>query len=114
MLEHVRTLGDHERKALSAFCDAMHERFGHRVRDIVLFGSRARGEGDEDSDLDVLVTVTDLTPNEGWLAAGDAGDVLTTYDVLIAPLVVSTSYFDDLHRRERRIALEIGRDGVRL
>jgi uncharacterized protein len=37
---------------------------GGRVRQIILFGSRARGDARPDSDFDLLVVLRDLTPRE--------------------------------------------------
>ncbi len=107
-------LGANEQAALDDFARLVRERYGARLRDLKLFGSRARGEGDEDSDLDVLVTVEGLTNAEGHALAQDAGDFLTRYDVVLSPFAVSTAHFDELRRRELLIAEEIDRDGVPL
>ncbi|MFZ5471437.1 MAG: nucleotidyltransferase domain-containing protein [Myxococcota bacterium] len=88
--------------------------FGSRLRELRLFGSRARGQGDEDSDIDVLVVVDDLVGNEARKVAYFAGDLLTRYDVLVSPFAVSTKHMDDLRSRERLIAQEIDREGVPL
>lgn len=42
-----------------SLADRLRERFGDRIKDIVVFGSVARGEADEESDIDMLVLVTD-------------------------------------------------------
>jgi len=105
---------DPERRALHEFCAAVRDRFGARVRELALFGSRARGEGDEESDVDVLVVVDDLTGAEGRETAHLAGDALTNHDVLLSPFVVSTARMAELRDRERLIAREIARDAVPL
>jgi predicted nucleotidyltransferase len=84
-----------------------------RLRELALFGSRARGEGHEHSDLDVLV-VDDLTGSEARSVAQGCGDLLTAYDVLVSPFVVSTEHIARLRSRERLIAAEIARDAVPL
>lgn len=43
------------RRALAAFRDLLAHRYGNRLRALVLFGSRARGDHREDSDADVAV-----------------------------------------------------------
>ncbi|MCA8975169.1 MAG: nucleotidyltransferase domain-containing protein, partial [Planctomycetes bacterium] len=68
------TLGDAERTAIGEFVDFIRGRFGRRVRQLQLFGSRARGEGNEDSDVDILVVIDDLTGGEQrevWHRTGD-------------------------------------------
>jgi predicted nucleotidyltransferase len=44
------------------FAQLVRSRLGGRVRQIILFGSRARGEARSDSDYDVLVVVDQRTP----------------------------------------------------
>lgn len=41
------------------FARRLREKLGERVEEIILFGSRARGDAREDSDYDVLVVVRD-------------------------------------------------------
>jgi predicted nucleotidyltransferase len=110
----VLSLLPSERGALDEFCGHVRSVFGARLRELALFGSRARGEGHEDSDLDVLVVVRDLTGAEARDVGRAAGDALTDHDVILAPFVVSTEHMDRLRSRERTIALEIARDAVPL
>lgn len=108
------TLGPTERRALGTLAAFVRERFGARVRDLRLFGSRARGEGHEDSDLDVLIVIDGLTTAERREVWDRSADMLTADDLLIGGLVVSTAQWHDLVARERRIVGEIERDGVPL
>ena len=103
-----------ETLALNGLRQWLADRFASRVKELVLFGSRARGEGDEDSDLDVLVVVDDLDSGEAREIAHACGDLLTAHDVLVSPLALSTSRMKLLRDRERRIAAEIDREGIRL
>ncbi len=48
-----------ERKALDAFVVAVRQHYGARVVDILIFGSRARGDARPDSDADVAVILED-------------------------------------------------------
>lgn len=103
-----------ERAALEDLGAWLRARFAGRVSELAVFGSRARGEGDEDSDLDVLVVIDGLTAVEAREVAQYRGDLLTKYDVLVSPFVVSAARMAELRARERRIAREIDRDRVRL
>ncbi len=103
-----------EKAALATFSAEVRARFGARLRELALFGSRARGEGDEDSDVDVLVVVDDLTGAEARAVAFAAGDALTDHDVILSPFVVSTEHIEQLRSRERTIAKESERDRVPL
>jgi predicted nucleotidyltransferase len=107
-------LPPNESVAVREFASWLRERFGSRVRQVALFGSRARGEGGEDSDVDVLVVVDELAGPEAREIGHAAGDTLTRYDVLVSPFAVSTARLDELRARERLIAQEIDRDAVPL
>jgi predicted nucleotidyltransferase len=101
-------------EAIREFAKRVREAYGPRVRELALFGSRARGEARDDSDADVLVVIDDLTAAEGRHVAGLAGDILTEYDVLVSAFAISTEHAAHLRARERLIAAEIARDGVPL
>jgi predicted nucleotidyltransferase len=108
------TLRVDERAALEGLRAWLAVRFGTRLRELALFGSRARGDGDEESDLDVLVVVDDLDSSEAREIAAFRGELLTRHDVLVSPFSVSTARMAELRARERLIALEIDRDRVGL
>ncbi len=103
-----------EEAALAELSAWLRARFPGRVRELALFGSRARGEGHEGSDLDVLVAIEGLSPLEAREVAQFRGDLLTKHGVLVSPFVVSAARIAELRARERRIALEIDRDRVPL
>lgn len=91
--------------------------FGPRLRSLRLFGSRARGDADEDSDADVAVVVDDLTEAErtrvvdlaleAWRHAGYRGP-------LISPLPWSEAEQQGQRAAERRIAIDVDREGIAL
>ncbi len=108
------TLRAAERLALDRLVSWLRSRFAARVRELTLFGSRARGEGHEDSDVDVLIAVDDVTDAEAREVAYFCGDLLTDHDVIVSPLVLATARLAELRRRERLIDREIDRDGVSL
>lgn len=107
-------LSSAETRALNELHVWLRQRFSERLREVTLFGSRARGEGDEDSDLDVAVIVDDLGWREAREVADVCGDLLTRYDVLVSPFALSGREMNRLRQRERFIARELSRDGIRL
>jgi predicted nucleotidyltransferase len=100
---------------LTEYRRRLEARFGGRLRRVHLYGSRSRGEAAPDSDVDVAVVVADLTEAEcaegidlaleAWRASGRNGP-------LIDPLVWSEAQWNDRRQAERRIALDIEREGV--
>jgi predicted nucleotidyltransferase len=49
------SLSKQETAALQTFVHILQDRFGRQLVDVLLFGSKARGEAHSDSDVDVLV-----------------------------------------------------------
>lgn len=103
-------------EALERLCVALRARFGQRLREVVLFGSRARGDASEDSDVDVLVVADDLDEADRlWIydRAYDAGVDGDDF-VSVSPLAYLTAHAADMRARERRLMREIARDGIAL
>jgi predicted nucleotidyltransferase len=80
-----------ERQAMEAFVASVSQRYPDRIQDVILFGSKARGDGHPDSDIDVLI----LTDDDDWRFSHAistlAARISLNYDVLLAPRVVSRS-----------------------
>lgn len=100
---------------LSRYRELLAERFGPRLLSVRLFGSRARGDAEPDSDVDLAVVIRGLTEAErteamdrafeAWRAVGRDGP-------LLAALVWSEDEHAQRLARERRIALDIEREGI--
>jgi uncharacterized protein len=84
-----------------------------RVR-MLLYGSRARGDFDGDSDIDVAVIVRGLTRELKDRILENVADVELEFLTPISTLVISEDDFAFLKGRERRIALDIEREGIPL
>jgi hypothetical protein len=81
---------------------------------IILYGSRARGDFDPDSDIDVAVIVPGLTGELKDRILETAAEVEVEHCRAVSLLVFSRKEFDRLYQRQRRIALDIEREGVLL
>ena len=100
------------RVAVADYAERLRHRFGPRLRLVRLYGSWARGEPHEHSDIDVAAVIEGLTVAEWREAVGDVWDTQCATDVVLSPFVVSGERFDELLRRERRIAADILREGI--
>jgi predicted nucleotidyltransferase len=87
--DRLRYLNVTEQQALAAFLHWLHEKYGERVLQARLFGSKVRGEFDSESDLDVLVVVGG---ENRWLywrdIVDETSDLLLQYNVVISPLIL--------------------------
>lgn len=103
-----------EQQALVQFKDAVAQSCAGAHVALTVFGSRARAEGNEDSDLDVLVVIDPYSETRKRAIWTRAYEIFLATDVNISPLVLSREQFSGLRHRERRIALDIARDGIPL
>lgn len=107
-------LGPTERAALRDLVAFVRARFGPRLRELRLFGSRARSEGHEESNLDVLVVVDGMTGAERAAIFEQGGRLLDAHEVMVSPLPMTSERWAALQAGNRLLAREIERDGVRL
>lgn len=75
-----------EKKILDLFRQEMRKCFGDRLKRIVLFGSRARGDNTPDSDYDCLVILDEVSPSVKAIIDEIAGDFLFRYNVVLSIL----------------------------
>lgn len=106
--------------AIERLAVLLRERFGERMREYTLFGSRARGDARADSDVDLLVVVDRLDEAErsevfdlAWRAAFLGMEGGGEY-IVLAPVPYSTSQAAEHRQRERRLMREIDEQGVDL
>jgi uncharacterized protein len=99
-----------EQGTLEALRGRLTERFGGRLREFVLFGSRARGEGHEESDLDVLVLVDGLRPEERRGVLDLCLDLELDSGLSIEPIVRDAATW----QRSSALGREVEKDGVHL
>src|SRR5688500_18749248 len=96
------------RESLARFRALLEAHFGERLREVVLFGSCARGDADDESDVDVLVVIDELTVAERRVVVDLSYDVDSSGPWLgLSPLAYSTSQAAELRARERRLFLDI-------
>ena len=109
-----RTLSPAEAAAVREFVAGLRELFATELRHVRLFGSRARGEGHEHSDLDIALIVAPGGWARRYMVYDLAFDVGLEHSVNLAPLILEEQQFRELKRRERRLALDIEREGITL
>jgi predicted nucleotidyltransferase len=103
-----------ERAAVQAFLDGAREMLGPDLREVRLFGSRARGQGHEHSDIDLAVIVTDAGRARRHALYDLAYDIGLAHGVELAPLVLGERRLVELRARERLIARDIDVEGIPL
>lgn len=105
-------LAENERRAIEAATDALRALFP--IADIVLFGSKARGDSDPESDIDLLV-LTDrrLDRNEEQTIGQALFDIGLRFDVIFGPLILEAKEWRQGVHSVLPIHAEVEREGVR-
>jgi predicted nucleotidyltransferase len=89
-------------------------RLGSRVRKIILFGSRARGDARPDSDFDLLVVLSEVTPRQIRPLRLSLYDALRGMGVNAEPWVMSEEEFEETKSVIGGLAYPAATEGVLL
>lgn len=81
-------IAEEERQAIQAASTLLKNRFP--IKEIILFGSKARGDADDESDIDLLVlTERKITWQERKALISALFDLELCYNVVLSPLIVT-------------------------
>jgi predicted nucleotidyltransferase len=108
------TLSQQESEALREFAARIRAALGANLRDLRLFGSKARGDARPDSDLDVLVVVAGDRVGAEDRAIDIAFDINVASDLYIYPRVVTAESLADPVWRTTLFVQTVTREGVAL
>jgi len=97
---------------VTLFANKLRERLGDHLKQIVLFGSRARGDYQPDSDYDLLVIVDEVTSKINEAIDDIAGEFLYEYSTLFPVIAVSEKRFAS--ERFNPLYMNIRKEGVPL
>ncbi|TDA69844.1 MAG: nucleotidyltransferase domain-containing protein [Clostridia bacterium] len=94
-----RGLSERESQAIKEFCRLVREKLGSDLKEVRLFGSKARGTSGPESDIDVLLITAGKDRSLEEIVIEAAVEVNLEHDVFIAPLVIPESrYYSPLYR----------------
>ena len=100
-----------ERKWLAEFVAAVRARHAEVVQDVIVYGSKARGDWNDDSDIDVLVIVADGAAERRKALRHLAYDLSLTAEALPAILTRTESEWQQLGDEDSPLRRGIDRDG---
>jgi predicted nucleotidyltransferase len=82
------------------------------LREIRLFGSRARGSGAEDSDLDIFVSVSNCTREIEKFISECAWEAGFPVDVIVVPVVIDQEKLEKGPLRDSAFIRNVFREGI--
>ena len=85
-----------KKDTLDIFVKTLKEKYGDKIKRIILFGSVARGEDKEDSDMDVLIITNYDSFKMQKLVSGIVVEVLLKTGVYVSAKVLSLDEFNFL------------------
>lgn len=107
-------LSSKEYQAVAAFVGQLHQRYPERVLNIVLFGSKARGDSQPWSDIDILI----VADSEDWrfqhAISTLAARVSLEYDVVIGPRVIGQARWERMKRHQFSLYRNVISEGIPL
>ncbi len=88
------SIKDNEKKAVLEASAMLREAFP--VKEVVLFGSKARGDDDEESDIDLLVlTSQPVSWNERKAIINALYEIQMKYDIIISTLITTVTEWNE-------------------
>ncbi len=107
-------LVDDEQTAIRLLLEGLIERFPDEVQQVILFGSKARGDFDADSDTDLLV----LVKNESWDLRNSiwslAARIELDYNVLFNVQVIGVERWKQMTLERFSLCKNVEKDGMTL
>ena len=101
-------------KVLKELKHGMEGQLGDRLVKMVVFGSRARGDFDAESDTDIAIIVRELSRELRYQILDTVAEIEMKFVIPLSVVVFSENEFERLKKRERRIALDIEKEGIPL
>jgi len=92
--------------------EALKKELGYKIKDIILFGSRARGDASPESDYDLLVLVDKETKDAADRVFNMTCEIGWKYNVVITPFVHDESYYAD--KKYEPLFMNVRKEGVHI
>lgn len=112
MANPLAQLDARSEKVSREFAQLLRQRLGERIVQVILFGSRARGEAEEDSDFDFLVVVDRFSETLENQVLDLAYEMLDQHGVVVTAIVVQADHFQNL--RWEPLYMNVRKEGIPL
>lgn len=106
------TLTFEEQKVLKELKYSLIGLLGPSLTGLFIYGSKARGDDDSKSDIDIAIIVRGLTGKLKDDILTRVAEIEFQYCISLSTLVLSEKEFGRLKKRQRRLALDIEKEGI--
>ena len=106
------SLSKQEELALQDYFSTLQNRLGSRLVDVVLFGSKARGEHDPGSDIDVVVLIDHPDAYDLSEVRGLGFDIWINFQVLLSIRAMSRQTWNKMESIQSLFYRNVVRDGI--
>lgn len=97
---------------LNSYRTLLEIRYPNLLRNITIFGSKARGDGRDDSDLDVMITIRDGDWKLKWEIEGLGYELAVGGATVPTIMIITEEEKEELQNRESSFLETVQREGV--
>ena len=103
-----------ESDALQAFNQRLLSELGKQLRQVILFGSKARGDSALDSDIDVLILADEEGRQMRKTISKISSQIGLDYDVCLGALLIANKRWQQMSSERFSLCRNVERDGILL
>src|SRR3972149_1229472 len=93
---------NHVDKISQEFANNVRKKLGNRIKQIILFGSRARGDFTEGSDYDFLIVLYEREKKFQEIVLDETGEIMDKYDALIGYIVCDEHEWEKKKKKKKK------------
>lgn len=110
----IGKLNEQETAAVKEFQAKLSAALGSKLKALLLFGSKSRGDFTAESDIDIFILVDKSDSALRKLVASFTTQVLLKYTILLSPKVIEESHFSFLKQLGTAFAKNIEKEGIKI
>lgn len=112
MLGHLNRI---EEEAITKLKNLLSQKLGDNLKNVLLYGSKARGDYNNDSDIDILVVADTVTPDVKDIIRDAVLDIQLEYSLPIAAHIRSLDYINAQRNNGLNLFIHnVEREGIRV
>jgi predicted nucleotidyltransferase len=110
----ISRITKNENDALQAFIQRLLTELGEQAQQVILFGSKARGDSAPDSDIDVLILADEENRQVRKTISKISSQIGLDYDVCLGALLIANKRWRQMSSERFSLCRNVERDGVLL